>query len=188
MISVFSLWLPILLSAVGVFVASSIIHMILPYHRTNMSAIENEDAFADAINPLNIAPGEYMFPHAGSPSAMNSPEYLAKLDRGPVGIMTILPTGPWKMGKSLIQWFIYSLFIGFFCAYLSVHALSAGTEYLRVMQMVGGIAFGCYAIGHIHDSIWYFRKWSTTFKFLFDGLVYSAITGGFFGWLWPAVS
>ncbi len=36
MVSLMSLWIPILVSAVIVFVLSSIIHMVLPYHRTDL--------------------------------------------------------------------------------------------------------------------------------------------------------
>jgi len=35
MVPIAALWIPILLSAVIVFVASSIIHMLLPYHRSD---------------------------------------------------------------------------------------------------------------------------------------------------------
>ena len=30
------------------------------------------------------------------------------------------------------------------------------------------------------------RRWSTTAKHTIDGLVYSLLTGGIFGWLWPS--
>ena len=186
MVSIFSLWLPILLSAVAVFVVSSIIHMLLTYHRSNMAQIPDEQAFRDAMRPLNVPPGEYMLPFAGSPKAMETEEFKKKLAEGPVGMLTILPNEPWPMGKSLMYWFIYSLVIGLFAAYIATRSLPAGAEYLAVMQIVGASAFGGYALGLIQNSIWYFRAWSTTFKFVFDGLVYAALTGGIFGWLWPA--
>jgi len=37
-----ALWLPILLSAVIVFVASSIMHMVLPYHRNDYGQLPDE--------------------------------------------------------------------------------------------------------------------------------------------------
>ncbi len=39
MVPLSALWLPILLSAVIVFVASSILHMLLPYHRSDYNQI-----------------------------------------------------------------------------------------------------------------------------------------------------
>ena len=186
MISIASLWLPILLSAVGVFIVSSIIHMLLTYHRSNMSQIPNEDNFRSSLGPMDFPPGEYMFPFAGSPKNMETDEYKQKLDEGPVGTMVKLPNGPWPMGKSLVQWFLYSLLVGLFAAYIATRSLSPGADYLAVMQIVGASAFGVYALGLIQNSIWWFRKWSTTVKFIFDGLVYASVTGGVFGWLWPA--
>jgi len=185
MVSIANLWLPILLAAVAVFVVSSIIHMLFTYHRSNFSAIENEDDFGEAVRPLNIKPGEYMFPFAGSPKAMGSEEFQQKLAQGPVGMMTIMPNGPWAMGKSLASWFVYSLIVGFFVAYVAVQALPQGADYLAVMRMTGATAFVGYALALIQNSIWYFRAWSTTLKFMFDGLVYALLTGGMFGWLWP---
>jgi len=35
-------------------------------------------------------------------------------------------------------------------------------------------------------SIWYRRSWSTTLKATLDGVIYGLLTGGAFGWLWPA--
>ena len=43
MVSISALWLPILLSAVIVFVASSIIHMVLPVHRGDYRKLPEED-------------------------------------------------------------------------------------------------------------------------------------------------
>ena len=48
MVSVTALWLPILLSAVIVFVASSIIHMVLPFHRKDYRPVPSEDGVMDA--------------------------------------------------------------------------------------------------------------------------------------------
>ncbi|TQV85037.1 hypothetical protein [Aliikangiella coralliicola] len=186
MISIASLWLPILLSAVAVFIVSSIIHMLLPYHRSNLSAVPDEQNFRDTVRPLQIPAGEYMFPYAGSPKNMESEEYQQKLKEGPVGILVSLPNGPWPMGKSLVQWFIYSLVVGIFAAYIAVQSLQVGANYLAVMQMVGASAFAGYALSLPQNSIWYFRAWSTTAKFIFDGIIYALLTGGIFGWLWPA--
>ncbi len=42
--------------------------------------------------------------------------------------------------------------------------------------------------GHIHESAWKGQKWSTTIKFMIDGLIYALVTAGTFGWLWPAAT
>ncbi|MCW8875915.1 MAG: hypothetical protein OQK51_02555 [Kangiellaceae bacterium] len=185
MVSITDLWLPVLLSAVAVFIVSSIIHMVFTYHRSNLTEIPDEKAYRNAVGPLNIPKGEYMYPFAGSPKAMESEEYQEKLKAGPVGILVALPNEPWPMGKSLAQWFIYCLVVGFFASYIAVQALQPGADYLTVMRIVGVSTFAGYALSLPQNSIWYFRKWSTTIKFIFDGLIYALLTGGIFGWLWP---
>ena len=49
MVPLTSLWLPILLSAVVVFAASSIIHMVLPYHRNDFKKLPDEEGFLAAL-------------------------------------------------------------------------------------------------------------------------------------------
>ena len=51
-----SLWLPILVSAVLVFIASSVIHMMIGYHRADYRRVPAEDDTAEA---LRKAAGEY---------------------------------------------------------------------------------------------------------------------------------
>ncbi len=106
MVSIMSLWLPILLSAVIVFVVSSIIHMLLPYHRSDFKKVPSEDEVMDALRKFNIPPGDYVIPRAGSPKEMGTPEFTEKTTKGPVAFMTVMPSGPPSMGGSLVQWFI----------------------------------------------------------------------------------
>ena len=185
MITLMSLWLPILVSAVLVFVASSIIHMLLPYHRGDFAKVPNEDQAMDGLRALNIPPGDYVMPHAGSPKAMGSQEYIDKATRGPMAFMVVSPSGPPKMGGSLAQWFVYCVIIGIIAAYVASRALDAGADYLPVFRFVGVTAFCCYVVAGWQNSIWYKMKWSSTAKNTFDGFVYALLTAGTFGWLWP---
>lgn len=185
MVSILSLWMPILLSAVLVFFASFLVHMVLPLHRKDYKKLPSEDATMDALRGFNIPPGDYMVPCAGSPETMRTPEYKDKLARGPVIIMTVMKAGPYNMGKSLLQWFVYSCFIGVLAAYVTGRALSAGAAYLTVFRFAGATAFIAYSIAMWQDSIWYHRSWGTTMRNTLDGLVYGLLTAGTFGWLWP---
>src|SRR5262249_49712812 len=106
MTGIVSLWLPILLSSIIVFVASSIIHMMLPWHKNDFGTVPNEDKLRDAVRPLAIPPGEYMVPRPGTPEAMRTPEFMEKLKQGPVMIMTVMPNGMMNMAQSLVKWFI----------------------------------------------------------------------------------
>ena len=185
MVSIPSLWLPILLSAVLVFVVSSVIHMVIPLHRNDISKLPSEDEVMDALRKFDIPPGDYMIPCSGGPEAMRHPAFLEKMKKGPVAWMTIVKSGPPQMGPSLAQWFVYSLVIGVFAAYVAGRALGPGARYLQVFRFSGVTAFVGYSLALWQDSIWYRRRWSTTFKYTVDGFVYCLVTAAIFGWLWP---
>jgi Flp pilus assembly protein TadB len=185
MVSIVALWLPILLSALFVFIVSSAIHMALGYHANDHRKLPDEDSTLDALRKLNIPPGQYMAPRPSSMKEMKSPEYLEKRKRGPMMILNIWPAAESGMGAPLVQWFIYSIIIGIFAAYVAGRALPEGAPYLSVFRFVGASAFMCYAIGGWQESIWYKRPIAVSLKNTFDGLVYALVTAGTFGWLLP---
>jgi hypothetical protein len=176
---------PILVSAVVVFIASSIIHMVLPYHRNDFRQVPREDDVLAALRPFNIPPGDYLMPCVREPSMMKDPAFVEKMKRGPVAMMTIIPAGPPSITASLILWFFFSVAVGVFAGYVAGRALGPGVVYLEVFRFVGTIAFLGYAFALMQDSIWHHRSWRTTFTMMFDGLVYALLTAGVFGWLWP---
>ncbi len=185
MVAITALWLPILLSAVIVFIASSIIHMVLTYHRTDYGKLPNENRVLDALRGENLAPGPYLFPHAGTMKNMGTPEMQEKYKRGPVGLLTVLPSGAPTMTKSLVQWFVFSVVVGVFVAYVAGRTLGPGAGYLPVFRVAGTVAFLTYAGSRAVDSIWAGLPWSNTVKNTVDGIVYGLLTAGVFGWLWP---
>jgi hypothetical protein len=126
-----------------------------------------------------------MFPHLSDMSEMGTPAAKSKYEKGPVGMLTVLPNGMPAMPKLLAQWFVYSLVVSLFAAYIASRTLAPATHYLQVFRVVGCVAFLAYAGAHAADSIWRGARWSTTFKNLFDGLLYGLMTAGVFGWLWP---
>jgi hypothetical protein len=184
MVSLTSLWLPILLSAVAVFIASSIIHMFLPYHRNDYKKVPSEDTVMDDLRKANLAPGDYLLPHPGGPEHMRSEEYKAKVNRGPVVMFTVM-TGFFAMGKRFTQWFLYSLVVGALAGFLAVHTCAPGATFRRVFHIVGLFAFAGYGLALWPLSIWYNRSWATTIKSNIDALIYAVVTGAVFGWLWP---
>jgi hypothetical protein len=190
MVPVVALWLPILLAAVIVFVASSIIHMLMPWHKHDYATLPNEDAALEALGKLSIPPGEYMFPSSGGDmKAMRSEAFKAKVIKGPVGIMTVFPPvsegNPFGMGRQLSLWFVYCVVVSVFAAYIAGRALHSGADYLAVQRFAGCTAFVGYTVAGWQRSIWWRQPWSTTLKNTFDGLVYGLLTGGTLGWLWP---
>ena len=185
MTTIAALWMPIIVAAVLVFIASSIIHMAPLWHRSEFPKAPNEDRILDALRPFSIPPGDYMLPRASDMKDMKSPQFTEKMKRGPVVIMTVLPNGPPRMGKNLTLWFIYVVAVGIFAAYITGLTLAPGTGYLTVFRIASATAFIGYAVALWQMSIWYHRAWSTTLKLTLDGLIYSLLTGGAFGWLWP---
>ena len=185
MVSLASLWLPILASAVAVFFVSFLLHMVLRYHTSDFARLPAEDAIADALRANNVPPGDYMMPHGGGPEAMKDPAFIARIERGPNAVMTVTPGRKPSMGAELTNWFIYLLVISFVSAYVASRALPPGADYLDVFRFAGTTAFVAYGLGQWPDTIWYKRKVSTQVKNTFDGLVYALVTAGVFGWLWP---
>ena len=187
MVPLTSLWLPILLSAVFVFIASSLIHMVLGYHAGDFDRLPHEDQVSDAIRTMNIPPGDYMAPYVRTAAERKAPEFMERLKRGPVFAMTVFRPAMGSMGPRLVQWFLFSVLVSIFAAYIAGRTLSPGTEYLQVMRIAGATAFVAYSMAHMPASIWYDRKWSTTLRNMLDGLIYGLLTGGTFGWLWPSM-
>ena len=183
MVPLTSLWAPILLSAVAVFLASFLIHMVLRYHRADFARPPDEDATMSALR--DIPPGDYFFPHASGPAAMKDPAFVEKRKRGPIGVLTVIPPGKASMGPSLAQWFIFCVVASIFAGYVAGRALEPGADDAEVCRFAGTTAFAAYALGLWQNSIWYKRKWSTTIKQTLDGLIYALLTGAVFAWLWP---
>ena len=180
-----ALWLPILVSAVFVFIASSLIHMLLGWHAGDYAALPDEARFRGAVGPLAIPPGDYLVPRPSSMKEMSSPEYVEKRKAGPVVMMTVFPPGVTGMGKQLFQWFLFSVVVSIFAGYIAGRALGEGHVYLEVFRFVGATAFIAYSAALWPMSIWYRRKWRTTILSTIDGLIYALLTAGVFGWLWP---
>jgi len=180
-----ALWLPILLSAVIVFVASSIIHMASPWHKGDYPKVPNEDALREALRPLSIPPGDYMVPRPSSRDDMKSPEFAEKVNQGPNVILTVLPNGPWTMSRNLSLWFLYVLLVSLGAAFVASHAIDAYAPSSRIIGFVGIVAFMGYSAALWQMSIWYRRAWSTTIKATIDGAIYASLTAAVFVWLWP---
>lgn len=179
------LWLPILLSAVIVFIASSIIHMTPLWHKSDYPNLENQDRILDALRPFSLPPGDYMLPRPRDMKEMKTPEFAEKLKRGPVLTMTVMPNGTMSMARNFILWFIFIVVTNFFAAYIASRALAPGTHYLQVFRFIGATAFMGYALALWPLSIWFRRDWSITIKSTVDGLIYALLAAGTFGWLWP---
>ena len=178
-------WLPILVSSIIVFLASSVIHMTPLWHKSDFPKMPREQEALDALRPLAIPPGDYFIPRASGMAEMRTPEFQEKLKRGPVALLTVMPNGMMNMRASLMQWFVFLLVVGAFVAYIGGRVLPMNTPYLQVFRLVAPVTFLAYSLALCELSIWYRRSWSLTLKSAFDGLIYALLTAGTFGWLWP---
>jgi hypothetical protein len=179
-----SLLLPIVVSAAAVFVLPLIIYMT-PWHKSDYIKLPDEDGVMKALRPFNIPPNDYMVPHPGSGADMKSPEYNAKQDAGPVMIVTVVPSGPWNMGKIMGAWFLFAVVVSASMAYVVGTIVPPGGDTHAVFHHVAVITFLTYTMGAVPLAIWYRRKWSTTFKTALDSLLYALATGWIFSMMWP---
>lgn len=186
MVPLTQLWLPIVASAVLVFVVSSLIHMFLGYHANDFRALPDEERVRSALGPLAIPPGDYAIPHSSGLAELGSPEFREKMETGPVALLTVLPSGNPGMGRSLAFWFLYALVVSIFAGYIAGRALGPGADYLEVFRFAGAAAFSGYVIALWQNVIWYGRGIGSTAKASLDGLIYALGTAGVFGWLWPS--
>lgn len=181
-----SLWLPIVLCAVVVFVISSLIHMVIKWHAGDYSTFTNEDAVRAAIRAGNPAPGRYVLPACKDMKDMGSEAMLQKYREGPVAHVTVGPTGVPVLGKFLGLWFVWSLIVAAVAAYLAgriyslkpVHADSAA-------KLMGAVTFVAHGFGTVTESIWSMRPWAASVKYLIDAALYGLASAFVLYWLWP---
>jgi hypothetical protein len=179
------LWLPIVVSAVLVFVASSLVWNVLGAHNWHIRGLPDEESVRETLLKQGAAPGMYSIPYCPSPAAMKEPAFKEKLEKGPVAVLTVRKAGLPNMGAFLGGWFLYLLFVSYVVAFVCGQTLSRGTPYLLVFRVAGAVAFAGYSFAHVPNAIWWGRPWKSALKEFADGLVYALLTAGTFGWLWP---
>jgi len=177
-------WLPVLLSSVAVFVVSSLMHMLLPWHRSDQAKLPNEAAVADILR--SIPAGDYRMPFASGPEEMRSAEFMERAAKVPMAIVTIMAgdmTSRFK--RALFQWFVYSLVVSWLAGHIAGSTLAAGASSEMVFHTVGLTAFLGYGMALAQQPIWGGKPWIPTLKSMVDALIYAAVTAGIFVWCWP---
>ena len=178
--TILSLWLPILGTAVAVFIAGAVIWMAMPWHKRDWDKTDDEEAVRAALK--STRPGMYTVPNC-PPDQFKDPVMQQKFIDGPQAFITVVPSGLPKMGGKLLMNFVFNLIVAILCAYIVSRTITAGAEYLSVFRIAGTVAFIAYGVAYIQESIWFGREWSVTAKSFLDALIYAALTGGMFGWL-----
>lgn len=178
------LWLPILLSTVGVFIVSSLIWTVIQWHNADWKKLPEEDRVRQALK--GVAHGQYTLPYAANNKAKQDPEWQARARQGPMAMITVWQGDATNMGKPLIQWFIYILVVTVFIAAVSAVTLDWGDSFMIVFHSVAIYGFMIYSGAHAMGGIWFGHGWGRVVKDMIDGLIYAVVTGALFGWLWPA--
>lgn len=180
------LWLPVLLSAVAVFVISALIHMVIKWHSPDYRGFSNEEAVRGAIRAGNPTPGHYVVPNCGDMKQMNSEAMQRKYIEGPVAHIIVAPSGRPNMGKHLGLWFLWTLVISASAAVIVGHIIPIDPIFARkAAKIIAALTFVAYGYGSVQESIWTARPWVVTIKNLVDAAIYGVATGFVFYWLWP---
>lgn len=180
-----SLWMPVLVSAAAVFVASALAWTAMPHHRSDFARADDEDALMDAVRKSAPTPGMYYFPHADHKTERTE-EYHRKVAAGPVGVLRVRdPKAALNMSGAMIKSFVYNLVVATLVAYVASGAHAPGAAFWDVFGTVGPATFLAYALSSVHESIWMGLPRSAAIKQGIDGFVYALVTAGIFSWLWP---
>jgi hypothetical protein len=179
--SIAALWLPILVSAVVLWIASALIWTVLPWHKSDYSKTSDEEGVRAALSGLS--PGFYNVPHVMDMQELKKPELQQKFTDGPLAFVTILPNGMPPMARNMVQMFVYFIFAGVLCAYVVSRTTGPDATYLDVFRIAGTVMWIANGVAAIPDSIWFGRPWSNTAKTQSDALIYGLLAGGVFGWL-----
>lgn len=180
-----ALWLPILVAAVAVFAASSLVHMAFKWHNADYRSLANEDEVMSALRAGSPTPGHYVVPHCNDMKRMQEEAMLAKYRAGPVGFLTVIKSGPPAMGASLLRWFALNVVVAVVAAAVGLHALGADADGHSIAHLAGIITFLTYSGGSIQDGIWMGKPWGSVAKYQLDALIYATVSALAFMWLWP---
>jgi hypothetical protein len=179
-----ALWLPIVVSAVLVFVVSAISHMALPLHRTEVTPAPGSDALQAALR--GAPPGLYAFPMSPDPKDRMGAEWRRRWAEGPAGFLTVFPKGPISLPRNMGLSLLLNLVVSLLAAYAAWRAFpGASPGYRPVFRLVSTVGFMAYALAPGFDTIWYGKPWRSWLITAFEGLLFGLVMGGVFGWLWP---
>ena len=185
MSEVLQLWLPILATAILIFVASHLIHIVFKWHNSDYKKFANEDAVRDAIRAGSPLPGQYVLPHCLDMKEMQGEAMMKKYVDGPIAFVTVRKSGPPTMSAALTFWFLFSLVIAAIAACLALSAYGLKGDAHDAGHLVGMISLLAYGGGSVLQGIWMGKPWASVAKEVFDGVIYATISALSFMWLWP---
>lgn len=186
MVSIVELWLPILLGAVLVFIASAVIWMATPLHKEDIKPAP--EALEGPVGQLGLAPGTYMFPMPeGGNKDFKDPAFVARFDKGPWGVLTVWKGKP-NFGLNLLRTFIVYLVIMIFVAYVAGRASTPGAPYMDVFQVAGAAAVLGFTFGGLPNDIFFGKPARFVVTGLIEAAIFATLTAGVFAGFWPGAT
>lgn len=170
--------LPIILSAVALFLASFSIRMGTPLHDGDYAKLPNEQEVMQAAE--QIPGGRYVFPWA-SRAEYGSEEFLQRYVEGPRGMMVVYDE-PMNFPATLGLTFVFYLVAGMFVAYLAYKAIPVGAAFAEVFKFTAIAAIAIHGLGWLPQLIWYGDI--ALVPTMIDCVVFALLTGVVFGLLW----
>lgn len=182
----FSLWLPILLSAAAAWIVSTVFGLPILHHKNDWVGLgpADEDAFMDFLRTRGIRPGNYLFPDFRAREAMESEKVKKALHEGPVGHLSLWRP-PLTMGGKMAATFLVYLVVSTLIAYLASVTLPRPAEFGAVFRVVGVAGILAYSFAFIPNAVWFGAYKRTIIASMIDGVVLGLITGAIFAWRWP---
>ncbi len=177
------LWLPIVLSAAAVWVASAVVWMAMPHHKKDWTALPDEAAFYRAFEALKLPPGNYGFPDCKDKAKRNDPEVKRRWEAGEMGLVSVW--GKMSMGRNMIVTFLIYVVVSFLVAYLGAAVVKPGTDFASAFKVLGTAGVLAYAFGAAPHSVWMGAYPRAILMCIIDGIVYGLITGAIFAAMWP---
>ncbi|CAN5720458.1 hypothetical protein BH23GEM9_BH23GEM9_12560 [soil metagenome] len=185
MVTLASLWLPILLSTIAVFVLSALVWTVLHIHDSEWPPLPAEDRVTQALKEANVAPGQYYFP-AAAKNAAKDPAAAEFVRTNPGGYVYVSSENAKQMGRSIGLAVVFNFAVTIVVAYLASRTVAPGAHYLEVFRVVGTAGWLAYGAAHFPYAIWFSHSWAAAWKQLVEAFVYALVMAGIFGWLWPS--
>ncbi len=188
MVPLLDLWLPILLSTVAVFILSFLVWTAPPHHKSDFKKLPDEDGVINAMRERPPEPGAYMLPRAWTHAEVQNPEIVKKLTQGPVGLITIVPSGiptVSSMGKKFVQLFVFYLVLCVLVAYVTGTTFATDAAAMDVFRISATVATMGHGTGVVTAAVYFGTPWSNTWKHVIDAVIYGLTTGAIFAALWP---
>lgn len=177
--TVYDLWLPILVAGIVTHVLSTLAWVVLPHHRPEWQRLPDEDSLHATITK-SVPAGQYIFPYARDGETVKTEQFQEKADQG-TGMLIVWPTQT-NMGKAILQTLISFLIIAFVIGYMASIALPRGAAFVKVLQFVTTAGLLAHVSAKFPFVFWFRRKIAMD---VLDGVVFAVATGLIFAALWP---